>query len=94
MIAVGLGKNPRVRDLERGSGPRKEPLIPESQVGLCAHCRHARIVTTPRSRFWLCARSAFDPRYVRYPRLPMLECPGHERGEPIPMAKAPGDRAD
>ena len=64
----------------------------ESQeVGLCAHCRYARIVTTPRSRFWLCARAASDPRFARYPRLPMLECPGHENGEPVPMTKAPED---
>ena len=53
-------------------------------IGLCAHCRHARIVSTPRSEFWLCERSRHDTSYQRYPRLPMLQCPGHEEGEPAP----------
>ena len=48
------------------------------EVGLCAGCRHARVVETPRSRFWLCGRAASDPRFARYPRLPMLECVGYE----------------
>ncbi len=51
-------------------------------VGLCARCRHARLVETPRSRFWLCERSRHDTSYERYPRLPMLECRGFEEGEP------------
>lgn len=57
--------------------------IPEDpSVGLCARCRHARIVETPRSRFWLCERSLQDPSYARYPRLPMRACPGFEEGAP------------
>ncbi len=52
-----------------------------ARVGLCATCRHARIVATPRSRFWLCGRAATDPRFVKYPRLPMLQCPGYEVAE-------------
>jgi hypothetical protein len=59
-------------------------------AGLCATCRHARPVDTPRSRFWLCARSATDPRFPRYPRLPMLECPGYEPGEGEAPGQAPG----
>ena len=51
-------------------------------VGLCARCRHARRVTTPRSVFWLCERSRTDASYARYPRLPMLRCPGFEPGTP------------
>lgn len=51
-------------------------------VGLCARCRHARRVTTPRSLFWLCERSRVDTTYARYPRLPKLSCPGFEAGEP------------
>jgi len=57
---------------------------PESEaVGLCARCRHARIVETRRSGFWLCDRSRYDPSYARYPRLPMRACPGHEPGTPL-----------
>ena len=54
----------------------------ERAIGLCAHCRHARVVETPRSRFWLCERSRHDAGYERYPRLPMLACRGFEQGVP------------
>jgi hypothetical protein len=55
----------------------------EGQVaGLCAECVHARQVTSGKgSTFWLCGRSAEDPRYPKYPRLPVLRCPGFERAE-------------
>jgi hypothetical protein len=53
------------------------------QVGLCADCRHARIIENRRgSRFWMCKRSTTDTRFPRYPRLPVLECSGYERGTP------------
>lgn len=52
-----------------------------AQVGLCLTCRHARVVETPRSRFWLCGLAAADPRFARYPRLPVIECSGFEPAE-------------
>ena len=56
----------------------KEPE-PDPAVGLCAACRHARTQETARgSRFWRCLRAETDPRLVRYPRLPVRECPGYE----------------
>ena len=45
-------------------------------VGLCRRCTHSRIVRTPRSTFWRCALAETDPRFERYPRLPVLECAG------------------
>lgn len=51
-------------------------------VGLCSHCRHARIVATERSRFWMCKLSQVDPRFDKYPRLPVVRCSGHEPGVP------------
>jgi len=51
----------------------------DATVGLCLTCRHARAVTTSRSRFWLCQLSARDPRFEKYPRLPVRSCPGYER---------------
>ena len=45
-------------------------------VGLCTRCMHARTVTTPRSTFWRCMLSDTDPRFDRYPRLPVIACPG------------------
>jgi hypothetical protein len=53
--------------------------------GLCASCRHARVVPGANTRFWLCERSRTDPRFPRYPRLPVVRCPGYE------PAGAPGD---
>jgi len=93
--AAGLGEIPREDPPDLRRDASKEQVIPlESQaIGLCEHCRHARTVTTPRSRFWLCARAASDPHYARYPRLPMLQCPGYENGEPAPIGK-PEDPAE
>lgn len=52
-------------------------------VGLCAACRHARVIENRRgSQFWLCALSQTDARFPRYPQLPVLRCAGHERGQP------------
>jgi hypothetical protein len=48
-------------------------------AGLCGTCRHSRVVATRRgSTFRLCERSATDPRYPRYPALPVLLCAGFE----------------
>jgi hypothetical protein len=53
------------------------------EPGLCASCRHHRVVESRRgSRFWLCARSRVDPAFPRYPRLPVLACRGYEPGPP------------
>jgi hypothetical protein len=58
----------------------------EAAIGLCAVCRHARRIDSARgSRFWLCSRSTDDPRFAKYPRLPVLRCPGFESiDEPPP----------
>jgi hypothetical protein len=46
-------------------------------VGLCETCRNVRIVETKRgSRFYLCELSEVDPRFPKYPRLPVLRCSG------------------
>jgi hypothetical protein len=52
--------------------------------GLCDHCRHQQIVRTTRgSVFSLCRRSRDEPeRFSRYPRIPVLACPGFEGREP------------
>jgi hypothetical protein len=61
----------------------------DAAAGLCATCAHARTVASPRgSTFILCERSKTDPRYTRYPRLPVMRCAGHE---PRP-GDAPGAR--
>ena len=48
-------------------------------VGLCAACRHVRVINNPRgSRFYLCQLSEVDPRFPKYPRLPIAHCVGYE----------------
>jgi hypothetical protein len=55
------------------------------RVGLCFFCQQIRLVRTDRgSVFYQCQRSATDPRYPKYPRLPILRCPGYERKEEPP----------
>src|SRR5438132_12238324 len=54
--------------------------LPGVEPGLCAECRHARVVSGANSRFWLCERSRTDARFPRYPRLPVRRCPGFEPG--------------
>jgi hypothetical protein len=44
--------------------------------GLCARCRHVRPVEAARSVFVRCGRSDDDPRFLRYPQLPVAVCPG------------------
>jgi len=50
-----------------------------SRAGLCADCLYARRVESARgSLFYLCQRSAIDPDFPKYPRLPVIDCWGHE----------------
>ena len=58
--------------------------------GLCDSCRHQRLVPNTRgSVFSLCQRSREDPDFPRYPRLPVLSCPGFQ---PRPDRPAPAPR--
>jgi hypothetical protein len=50
------------------------------KAGLCDSCRHQKIVKSGRgSEFSMCLRSKTDPRFPKYPRLPVRECAGYER---------------
>lgn len=53
-------------------------------VGLCETCAWVRIATNRRgSVFYRCLRAETDPRFVRYPPLPVLQCPGYDRRDPL-----------
>jgi len=53
-------------------------------IGLCAVCRHARIVQSARgSMFYRCRLAESDPRFAKYPRLPVLRCAGYESAEDL-----------
>ena len=55
----------------------------EHLAGLCDRCAHARrIETRAGSRFILCELSRTDPRFPRYPQLPVLACAGFEPASP------------
>jgi hypothetical protein len=54
------------------------PPAPDS--GLCATCAHAKTIASARgSTFTLCERAEDDPRYRKYPALPVFTCDGFER---------------
>jgi hypothetical protein len=49
-------------------------------IGLCADCRFMRRMESARgSVFYLCERAKTDARFVKYPRLPVLQCQGYEK---------------
>lgn len=44
--------------------------------GLCATCAHLRLAASARSVFVRCGLADRDPRYLKYPPLPVVGCPG------------------
>ncbi|MGI8726994.1 MAG: hypothetical protein ACR2K6_04865 [Solirubrobacterales bacterium] len=62
-------------------------------AGLCDSCAHQQVVPNTRgSRFSLCRRSKEDPRFPRYPRIPVRECPGYERAGEAGIGRARDQR--
>ena len=54
------------------------------ELGLCPGCRHARVVRSDRgSVFYQCLLAAQDPRFPKYPPLPVLQCAGYEKAEEL-----------
>ena len=52
------------------------PVIP---IGLCASCMHQKLIRSGRgSEFSMCLLHRTDVSYPKYPRIPVLECRGHE----------------
>jgi hypothetical protein len=59
-------------------------------AGLCDSCRHQRVVRNTRgSAFSLCERSKEQPEYPKYPPVPVLRCPGWERGDAATPSQPP-----
>jgi hypothetical protein len=47
-------------------------------AGLCGRCAHALVIRNDRgSRFYLCRLAATEPRFVKYPPLPVRRCSGY-----------------
>lgn len=52
-------------------------------AGLCERCRHCKQVRTERgSVFYLCGLHDRDPRFAKYPHVPVLHCSGYVRKAP------------
>jgi hypothetical protein len=66
--------------MRRGaSSPRFEPTDIRTTAGLCGHCEYAIVRPTRRGTVYLrCGRAATDPRFAKYPRLPVVNCPGYQ----------------
>jgi len=59
------------------SAPKSSPEA-KPRLGLCADCIHARLIESAKgSQFLLCQLSQSDPTFAKYPRLPILACPGY-----------------
>ena len=49
------------------------------QAGLCDRCVHQKLIRNTRgSSFSLCEKAKTDPRFPKYPRLPVVRCAGFE----------------
>jgi hypothetical protein len=47
-------------------------------AGLCESCANVKVVETRKgSRFYLCTLSEVDPRFPKYPGIPVLRCAGY-----------------
>ena len=52
------------------------------EAGLCASCTHVKLITSSRgATFYMCQLSLSDPRFPRYPRLPVIACEGYPPDE-------------
>jgi hypothetical protein len=52
-------------------------LSDQPSAGLCNLCAHQRVVGNTRgSAFSLCGLARTDPRFPKYPRIPVVNCAG------------------
>ena len=57
--------------------------------GLCPACAHVRLVPGRAAVFYLCKRSLTDPRFPRYPPIPVVDCSGYAPRDDEPGRSAP-----
>ena len=62
--------------------PTQMSTTPANPAGLCSTCAHVRAITSDRgSAFLLCQLSLTDKQFPKYPRLPVLTCPGYSKAQ-------------
>ncbi len=55
-----------------------KPSFEVGSASLCANCFYGKRIESARgSVFYLCERSAIDPAFPKYPRLPVVQCCGY-----------------
>jgi hypothetical protein len=55
---------------------------PTQRAGLCASCLHVKVIASSRgSVFYQCGLSFVDPRFPKYPALPVRACIGYVRAD-------------
>jgi hypothetical protein len=64
----------------------------DPSIGLCSDCQHCRIVKSERSTFYMCRLSLIDPEFRKYPRLPVLRCPGYQPAGPGQVDRPADDK--
>ena len=63
--------------------PRLPRAEADAKVGLCIGCVESRrVVSAKLSEFWMCERAARDPRFKKYPPLPVRQCMGYAPRSP------------
>ena len=64
---------------QRSATAEERRLVADRAVpaGLCASCEHLRVLTSRRSVFVRCGLAEKDPRFPRYPALPVTACVGY-----------------
>lgn len=68
-------------------------------LGLCKNCGYHREIKNARgSSFHLCRLAAKEPRFPKYPRLPVLRCAGYaphsDRTQDLSEPERPDDAPD
>ena len=66
-------------DRERAASAEERRRLADLAVpaGLCASCVHLRVLASRRSVFVRCGLAETDPRFPRYPALPVVDCAGY-----------------
>jgi len=60
--------------------PEQTAASDSDRVGLCATCAHVQRITSSKgSTFYLCRLSETDPRFRKYPALPVTACIGYQQ---------------
>jgi hypothetical protein len=56
--------------------------IAANDPGLCGNCLHSRTIKSDRGAAFLqCQLSFTNPRFAKYPRLPVLSCSGYAKSD-------------